>query len=391
MGGCGVIRKMAVVFCAFALLLSASAEKFTRAVSASEISPGKQVSLIYTVTNDGKTDMLHVKVTDRAGNFSAGKDALAPGESVVFRSTVTVYASLVSNATLTFEDGDGPHAVTLDEKTVSAARIRPEASLVRSGDALTLTVRNAGRNSISRLSVYDGAGGLLTDGSVLPPGEEIAFSLVLPQRETYEVRVRAYDEGGSWEETAASCPGEPAADEGEPVLSIEAKAEYAALREPGGVNVTFTVRNEGGKAENIRLCDENGEELRALRVIPASSTVTCTERIEVREESEMRFALVDGEAVAARSNGVTVRITPDGARPLPDGEGEKRENAVVRYFGSDSVYISMLLGVLAVLVVILIAYRLHGAVRMRARIRRQEEDRYRAIMRRRLRKRKDVP
>lgn len=386
-----MIRKAALILCALMLLPCASAQQFTRAVSAGEISPGQQVTLVYTVKNDGSQDMLRVRVTDGAGSFSAGRDALAPGESAVFRSTVTVYSTLVSNAVLTYEDESGAHTVELDERTVRAARIRPEAELSLEGGALTLTVRNAGRNAIKRLCVYDGAGGLLADGLVLPAGRETTCRLELPARENYEVRLRAYDEGGAWEERTVSCPGVPARDDGESALSLEARAEHAALRDKGGVNVEFTVRNSGGKAENIRLCGADGGEIRLLRVIPALSALSFTERIEVSEGLDESFVLMDGDEEAARSEAVSVRISPDGAAPLTDGSEERRENPIMRYFGSDSVYITMLLGVLAVLVAILIAYRVHGAARRRARIRRQEEDRYRAILRRRLRKRKEVP
>ena len=365
---------------------------FTRSLSSQEISPGEAVTLVYEVTNSLDKVMMDVRVFDAAGSFEDGVRALSPNETVVFVNSVTVYDALVSSAYLRYSAGGESFEQKLEDRAVRAAPIMMDVAVEGDDGAYSVRVKNTGTNAIERLELYDGPGGLLLGGLRLAAGEEETCDVYLtPDRSgAYAVEVRGYDAGGTLRAVRVPC-GAARTESDPPRLSLRAECGHEAICREGSVDVRLTLKNDGGKAENVILAGPGGETLRTLRVVGAGSEITFTVGMDIRQDTSLVFTAACGESECA-SNELLIRIASDGDEP--DGSegrtGTLPVDKIGNTIGIDGMYIRMILIAVAVLVLLRIILGVRDRVHRMRQIRREEEDRYRASIRRRNRRRRDA-
>lgn len=352
---------------------------------------GGTVTVTYRVLNTGNVPLNLLRVQDTFGDFNARIDHLAPGESSVLVSRVTVSEPAVSHASLLYcAEVTGEKSYTSELADVPIELSDPHLEMQFSADVLPfstdtadvlLILTNTGNADYEEITVTDELlGGSIAEGLRLPAGGEpveVERTFALRGDGSFRWRVtgRCAD-GSELNAVTETVRLERPSGDLPPQLSLDAEVDLPRIRRAGDVHLHVRLDNPGGAdLTDVVLTEAARGDLRTFAVLPAESGIErdFTFRVESDTVFELSAACVglDGETLRAEAEPVQVAIASDGV--LPEGERDhfiEFTGSSVKIGGS-SLFAVLLIagcGILILLIVMLIVASRRARIQKQARI-----------------------
>ena len=355
---------------------------------------GGAATLVYQVSNVGGAAATSLRVTDSLGAFSSEWSRLEPGETKTLVQRVALAAGAVSAPMLEYSQNgsDETCIVALDAMDVPVADesvtliLTAGRSMFESDTAeVTLRLSNVGNTDYPSLTVYDDVyGGIIADAISLPAGGEtveITHSYPIRENERYCWRVEGVSSAGTAFSRRSNEAEVPKTDAGEAKLTLLAEPKMTKISRRGYVPVTLTLTNDGsGLATKVRLSEETLGELTELAVVAGGEPTVYTVRVKVSETTTYRFRAEyldeTGRRHTASAAEVEIAIGAGGERPEGEKPSEPLAAPMVQRTKSSDLYLWLLAGACAVLLVLSVGLmvssrRARRAKKERAAARRQ--------------------
>ena len=222
------------------------------------------------------------------------------------------------------------------------------------------------------------------DAISLPAGGEtveITHSYPIRENERYCWRVEGVSSAGTAFSRRSNEAEVPKTDAGEAKLTLLAEPKMTKISRRGYVPVTLTLTNDGsGLATKVRLSEETLGELTELAVVAGGEPTVYTVRVKVSETTTYRFRAEyldeTGRRHTASAAEVEIAIGAGGERPEGEKPSEPLAAPMVQRTKSSDLYLWLLAGACAVLLVLSVGLmvssrRARRAKKERAAARRQ--------------------
>ena len=312
--------------------------RFTRDFSSRYAEYGDQVTIAYTVRNDGALPIENVVIKDSLVGEVGTVDALGPGERKTISVRVNITKNCTSSPSIVYEYDGEKHTETCGSERISLAKVDLKVELdadktnVAPGEMVTLRLSlvNEGNVNLYGLRAEEpvlGEMGSLV--SALPPGEECVVTRTVQMKSTgtFQFMISGTsDTGGaiSVQSNEMSVLVTPVA--AEIRLILRAEADRTQLDGPGQVTFSLYVDNECSlELRNVTLSEERKGVIRELVFVPTGEMPAITEVYDVLENGTYRFQAQVTDSVGDRltvySEPIEIRIIDEDAEPTPEPSG----------------------------------------------------------------------
>jgi hypothetical protein len=321
------------------------------------------------VQNAGSADITNVTVSDDGMPSMPQKaDTIAAEQSQDFKINFPMSADFSSSPKLTYKLGGVSHTMTCTAKTASLKIVQIDAALSAvpsnaqsGGDVLLVCdLKNSGNVKLTNVVISDGAGNNYYTLASLDKNGTYTYTrkVVLTQTAQFQFTVTAKDDSGTSAtfktnemEVKVTSGG------GQYNVSVTAEADALQLAEPGPVNFSIDITNNGTSAiPNAYLADQDGKTIATFPTLPPGDT-QYTYTATVSTTAEYKFSLVvpgNNGDYKADSGAVEVRIAaPEASASVaPSASADDSQTASVVPASSNLDWLVKILLVIVVLIVI---------------------------------------
>ena len=373
--------------------------RFTRDFSSSYAEYGDQVTISYTVRNEGSVPAENIVITDGLVGEVGRIEQLAAGERKTMSVRVRMTETCTSTPGISYECGGKNYTDQRSSQRIYLAEVRVRVELsadsnnVAPGDMVTLrlNVVNEGNVNLYGLRAAEPVlGDLGSIVSTLPPGDEcvITRTVQMKSANTFQFSITgSSDTGGevSVQSNELSVLVTPVA--AEILLSLRAEADRTELMGPGEVNFSLHVSNDCSlELRNVVLSEETGGKIRELLFVPTGEMPAITETRQVEKSGVYRFMaqVTDsvGDTLTVYSEPIEITVTEQGAEPSAQPTEtepvEPQESAIPVLDGSPyrmgeqpATFEKLMLGAAAAVLLVLIIWYLAATIRQKQQERRR--------------------
>ena len=383
--------------------------RFTRDFSSRYAEYGQQVTLSYTVRNDGVLPIENVIVSDELIGEIGRIDLLNPGEKKTVNAKVSVKKTTTSAPSVSYRYNGEMHQAKCVAERINLAKVKLRVELdadknnVAPGEMVTLRLRLVNEGDVNLYGLRAEEPVLGEMGSLvgtLPPGDECVVTRTVQMKSTgtFQFTIEAVSDTGSGitvQSNEMSVLVTPVA--AEIRLTLKAEADRTELNGPGKVTFSLYVSNECSlELRNVLLSEEKHGKIRELVFLPTGEMPAITETYEVTESGTYRFMAQVSDSVGDRltvySEPVQITVidasaepseTPGSAESTGEPEGTSipvHGGAPYRMQENPATFEKLMFGTSLVLAGVLLVWY------MAAKIRRTNERRRKARRRRMMKK-----
>lgn len=275
---------------------------FSRDFSSRYAEYGDQITLSYTVQNDGQLPIENVLIQDTLVGEVGTVERIEPGERKRLNVRVQVTQSCSSQPTLTYDCAGQSYTETRSAESISLAdvnlqvRLEADKTSVAPGEMVTLRLLLTNQGDVRLYGLHGSEPVLGEMGSLvsaLAPGEEYTVTRTVQMKSTgtFQFTVEgSSDTGGaiSVQSNEMSVLVTPVAAEIQ--LSLRAEADQTELYGPGKVAFSLYVDNECSlELRNVSLSEETRGDIRQLAFVPTGEMPVIIQEYEISESGTYRF------------------------------------------------------------------------------------------------------
>lgn len=373
--------------------------RFTRDFSASYAEYGNQVTISYTVRNEGSVPVENIVITDDLIGEVGRIEYLDAGERKTMSARVRITETCTSTPGISYECGGRSYSEQRSSQRIYLAEVRVQVELsadnnnVAPGEMVTLRLKvvNEGNVNLYGLRAEEPVlGDLGSIVSTLPPGGECVVTRTVQMKSANNFQFSiagSSDTGGSFsvQSNELSVLVTPVA--AQILLSLRAEADRTELTGPGEVSFSLYVSNDCSlELRNVVLSEETGGKIRELLFVPTGEMPAITETRLVEQSGVYRFMaqVTDsvGDTLTVYSDPIEITVAEQSAepseQPAETAPAESPENAIPVLDGSPyrmgeepATFEKLMLGSAVAVLLVLIIWYLAETVRQMLRERRR--------------------
>lgn len=332
---------------------------FTRTASVQSVTSGSTVNFIYTVRNDGVSDLIGVEISDELFGHIATIDRLAPGQKEEYIKGYRATEDVVSTPVIIYTNAVTAVSGTLALEALTVPIANPKLTVsvqvdeteIQSGDMVTIncTIINEGNVTFQDIQISEAKLGMLPGVDTLEPGKSYLCSKKdVPTNSTeYEFLVAAKDPDGNAVSIKSNKVSVTVTDEAPSVevnsdmLTLKVTSDVTQLTSPGKVAFTISVSNKGEKSiQELTLTEINAGTIETMDTLPVGDKVF---RYEADVEDQRGFVFTvtgrtsDGRRVQASSEEIVVTVQGETTpTPIWQVSGTSQAVAPPALTGSDT-------------------------------------------------------
>lgn len=295
-------------------MLPGPSVRFTRDFSSGYAEYGEQITLSYTVRNDGLLPIEGIIVRDGLVGEVGQIEKLEPGEKKTVSARVNVTESCWSTPEITYIHDGQEYTEQGAQGKIGLADVELKVELdadkmnVAPGETVTLRLRliNEGNVNLYGLRAEEPVlGDMGSLVSLLAPGDECAVTRTVQMKSagTFQFSVTgSSDTGGaiSVQSNEMSVLVTPVA--AEVRMALKAEADQTMLSGPGAVNFSLYLNNECSlELRDVLLSEETRGEVRQLVFVPTGEMPVITAEYDVEESGIFRFMAQVTDSVGDRT------------------------------------------------------------------------------------------
>lgn len=300
---------------------------FTRTISPDKASAykGDAITVTYTVTNEGASDITNVSVADEGmPGMPQSAVSVAAGQSKEFKSTFDMSADFTSAPTLTYTLGGSARTAACPAKSMTMKVVQLDATLSAmpastapgGGVLLVCGLANSGNVQLSDLEISDGRGVRYYSFALLDKGGTQTYSrkVVLTQTAKFELTVTAKDDTGkTWSFKTNELEVKVSSDGSEYNLDIDANPDALQIAGPGEVGFEIVISNNGpGPVFDAYVTDQNGNTIESFASLPPGNT-RFPYKSTIGDTTQFVFSLIvprQGGDYRAETVPLEIRVAP---------------------------------------------------------------------------------
>jgi len=288
--------------------------RFTRDFSNTFAEYGDQVTLSYTVRNDGAHPIENISVQDDLTGDVGWIERLEPGEKRTFSVRIKVTESCASTPEISYTHAGQTYTERCSVGRISLADVALRVELdadktnVAPGETVTLRLRLTNEGNVNLYGLRAEEPVLGEMGSLvgtLAPGDECAVTRTVQMKSagTFQFTITgSSDTGGaiSVQSNELSVLVTPVA--AQIRMTLRAEADQTQLSGPGKVTFSLRLNNECSlELRNVLLSEETRGEIRQLVFVPTGEMPAISEEYEVSESGVFRFMAQVTDSVGDRT------------------------------------------------------------------------------------------
>ncbi len=276
--------------------------RFSRAFSSQHAESGDEITLSYTVRNEGSVTIRNIVVEDELVGRVGTIDRLGAGERRTLIAKVTVKKACTSKPSMSYQYNGKTYSKRLaaDEIQLADVEIRVELEADKSNVApgelvtLRLRVRNQGNVNLYGLRAVEPMLGEVSGlVSVLSPGGECVVTRTVPMKSgavfCFAVSGTS-DTGAAFEVTSNEMNVVVTPVAAQMRLTLKAKADKTELDAAGEVCFSLYVDNECSlELRNVLLSEQTRGEIRNLAFVPTGEMPPIQKTYQINESGTYRF------------------------------------------------------------------------------------------------------
>ncbi len=308
--------------------------RFTRDFSSRYAEQGNQVTVSYTVRNDGALPIEDVVIKDKLVGEVGRIERLEPGERKTMNARVRIRETCTSSPSIAYEYNGQTFRKECASEKIHLAQVKLRVELnadktnVAPGEVVTLRLSlvNEGNVNLYGLRAEEpvlGEMGSLV--SSLPPGEEYVVTRTVPMKSTgtFQFSITGSSDTGdsiAVQSNEMSVIVMPVA--AEIRLTLRAEADRTELTGPGKVAFLLYLNNECMlELRHVALLEETRGEIRELVFVPTGEMPPITGEYDVTESGTFRFMAQVSDSVGDRTTVYSepIEITVLDATQPPEG------------------------------------------------------------------------
>ena len=348
--------------------------EFLRQVSSTYSSDTSSVTVVYQLCNIGNVPVTAISITDPLGSFDGRLELLDVGKCKEFVQHVSVSEAAESIPVLNYStpDDEDIYTVALEPLTIQPAHSMLDASLTAGCSMfapdtaeVVLLLSNGGNVDYLDVIIYDDIyGGIIADSITVPAGGdpvEVAHTYPIREDSSYRWRITGRTSAGDQVDLITATEQVNLENTGgEPLLIVHAYTSKPKISRKGYVPIRLELTNIGtSTATNVRISEAANGEIRELVVVPTGNPTVYEFLQEIREDTALLFSVsyqdsFGAERIAA-AEPLTITIGAGGQHPeTADGQTESFFSGISTQMNNSGLFIGMLAGSCAVLVVLII-------------------------------------
>ena len=314
--------------------------RFTRDFSSRFAEYGHQVTVSYTIRNDGALPMEKITVRDGLIGKIGEIESLEAGDKKTISARVTITETCTSSPRITYEYNGQKHEQECASERINLAKVRLSVELdadktnVAPGEMVTLRLSlvNDGNVNLYGLRAEEPVLGELGSlVSSLPPGEECVVTRTVQMKSagTFQFTISGTSDTGetiSVQSNEMSVLVTPVAAEIQ--LTLRAEPDKIELPGPGQVTFSLYVNNECSlELRNVALQEAARGTVRELVFVPTGEMPAITEVYDVSQSEIFRFQVQVTDSVGDRltvyADPVFITVADRAASPDEEPTGEE--------------------------------------------------------------------
>lgn len=311
--------------------------RFSRDFSTRYAEYGDQVTLSYTVRNEGVLPIEQVVISDSLVGEVGVVERLESGEKKTISARVRITESCTSTPRISYECAGQGYSEERGAERIHLAQVRLKVELsadktnVAPGEMVTLRLNVVNEGNVNLYGLRASEPVLGDTGSVvsvLPPGDECVLTRTVQMKSTNTFQFSlagSSDTGGaiSVQSNEMSILVTPVA--AEILLSLRAEADRTELSGPGEVSFSLYVSNDCSlELRNVTLSEESLGEIRNLVFVPPGEMPVITDVRQIDQSGTYRFQaqVIDsvGDRLTVYSDPIEIIVTEAALPPEPSAE-----------------------------------------------------------------------
>lgn len=308
--------------------------RFSRDFSSQYAEYGDQVTISYTVRNEGALPIENIVLSDGLVGEIGVIERMESGEKKTMSVRTRITESCTSTPSISYECAGQTYSAEKDSERITLAEIRVQVELsadktnVAPGETVTLrlSVVNEGNVNLHGLRVVEPVlGDMGSLASILPPGDECVLTRTVQMKSanTFQFSLTgSSDTGGaiSVQSNEMSVLVTPVA--AEILLSLRAEADRTELNGPGEVGFSIYMSNDCLlELRNVTLAEETRGVIRELVFVPTGEMPAITQSYQINESGSFRFQaqVTDsaGDRLTVYSEPIEITVIEEALPPVP--------------------------------------------------------------------------